>query len=180
MLPLQVTHAKPGSAYYFFVPCHYIVADRAGHSFIYENSTGRNVQHVIDGVGKPQVVTNFQVCKHPQGNAKSSEALTIENNAFWRHATLSQRIAEHREPFTTEDLKVNNACVNIQKLLAEIGGGPDRKSVEADVQARTLWHSLYDQNAKTVEFSFYLGDVVHADGTRTERRSEYLKFALAA
>jgi penicillin V acylase-like amidase (Ntn superfamily) len=49
--------------YYFLVPCHYIVADRAGRSFIYENSTGRNVQHVIDGVGTPQVATNFQVHK---------------------------------------------------------------------------------------------------------------------
>lgn len=164
--------------YYFLVPCHYIVADRAGHSFIYENSTGRNVQHVIDGEGTPQVVTNFQVCKHPQGDAKSAEALTIENNAFWRHATLSHRIAKHHAPFTTEDLKANNACVNIQKLLAEIGGGPDGKSVEANVQVRTLWHSLYDQHAKTVEFSFYLGDVVHADGTRTERRSVYIPFTL--
>jgi len=34
--------------------------DRAGDSFVYENSTGRNVQHVIDGGGRPQIVTNFQ------------------------------------------------------------------------------------------------------------------------
>jgi hypothetical protein len=33
--------------------------------------------------------------------------------------------------------------------------------------------------AKTVEFSFYLDDVEHADGTRTEHRSDYLKFTLA-
>jgi penicillin V acylase-like amidase (Ntn superfamily) len=26
--------------YYFMAPCHYIVADRAGDSFVYENSTG--------------------------------------------------------------------------------------------------------------------------------------------
>jgi hypothetical protein len=43
--------------YYFLVPCHYIVADRDGNSFIYENSTGRNVQHVIEGEGRPQVAT---------------------------------------------------------------------------------------------------------------------------
>jgi hypothetical protein len=51
--------------YYFMVPCHYIVADRAGDSFVYENSTGRNVQHVIDGGGRPQIVTNFQLHRHP-------------------------------------------------------------------------------------------------------------------
>jgi hypothetical protein len=160
-------------------PCHYIVADRAGNSFIYENSTGRNVQHVIDGVGKPQVVTNFQIHRHPDSDVLPAGTLTIENNAFWRYATLAQRIAERHQPFTTEDLKANNACVNIQKLTATIGGGHAGKSVAADVQSRTLWHSLYDQHAKTVEFSFYLGEVVHADGTRTEHRSEYLKFTLA-
>ncbi len=57
--------------------------------------------------------------------------------------------------------------------------GSDGKSAAADVQSWTLWHSLYDQQAKTVEFSFYLGDVVHSDGSRTERRSDYLKFVLA-
>jgi hypothetical protein len=165
--------------YYFLVPCHYIVADRAGRSFIYENSTGRNVQHVIDGVGTPQVATNFQVHKHPNSDAIPREALSLENNAFWRYARLAQRIAARHKPLTTEDLKANNACVNIQQLLTEMGAGSDGKSAAADVQSRTLWHSLYDQQAKTAEFSFYLGDVVHSDGSRTERRSDYLKFTLA-
>lgn len=164
--------------YYFLVPCHYIVADRSGHSFIYENSTGRNIQRIIDGVGNPQVVTNFQIHKHPNVAAIPAGSLTIENNAFWRYSTIAQRIAEHRGPFTREDIVGNNACVNIQKLLAEVGTGHGGKSVAANVQARMLWHSLYNQHMKTVEFSFYLGDVVHADGTRTERRSDYLKFTL--
>jgi hypothetical protein len=51
--------------YYFMVPSDYIVAGRAGDSFVYENSTGRNVQHVIDGGGRPQIVTNFQSHRHP-------------------------------------------------------------------------------------------------------------------
>jgi hypothetical protein len=31
--------------YYRFIPCRYLVADLAGHSFVYENSTGRNAQY---------------------------------------------------------------------------------------------------------------------------------------
>jgi hypothetical protein len=46
------------------------------------------------------------------------------------------------------------------------------------MNARTVWHSLYDQQAGTLEVSFYLGEEVHADGTRRERRSDYLKVAL--
>jgi hypothetical protein len=42
---------------YMFAPLHYIVADRTGASFVYENSTGRNTQYLFAGDGRPQVVT---------------------------------------------------------------------------------------------------------------------------
>jgi hypothetical protein len=48
------------------------------------------------------------------------------------------------------------------------------------MNARTVWHSLYDQQAGTLEVSFYLGEEVQADGTRRERRSDYLKVTLEA
>lgn len=165
---------------YVFVPCHYIVADRAGNSFIYENSTGRNAQHVIAGTGEPQVVTNFQVHKHPTPDEMPDGPLTLENNAFWRYRTLTYLIARRRDLFTPEDLKSNNACVNVLEMLNEMDADSARMSIAANVQARTLWHALYDQQAGTAELSFYLGEEAHAGGTRTERRSDYLKFALGA
>jgi hypothetical protein len=166
--------------YYRLVPCHYIVADKTGNSFIYENSTGRNVQHVIDGAGQPQVVTNFQIHKHPGPDTMPTGPLTLETNAFWRYQTLTDRIAQRQAPFTVDDMKADNACVNIMELLDTVAADPAAGSVAAGIQARTLWHSLYDQRAGTVEISFYLGDEVHADGTRTEQRSDYLSFALGA
>jgi hypothetical protein len=164
--------------YYAFVPCHYIVADKAGSSFIYENSTGRNVQHIIDGEGQPQVVTNFQIHNHPTPDQMPAGALTLETNAFWRYQTLAARISEHEGPFTPEDLKDNNACVNILRLFEEMGNDPEFGSIAANVQARTLWHSLYDQATGKVDFSFYLGESENADGMLHERRSDYLGFAL--
>lgn len=165
---------------YVFVPCHYIVADRAGNSFIYENSTGRNAQHVIDGAGEPQVVTNFQLHRHPTPDTMPGGPLTLENNAFWRYRTLTDLIARRHDPFTPEDLKSNNACVNILEMLEEVSAGSGDGSIAANVQSRTLWHALYDQQAGIAEFSFYLGEEANSDGTRTERRSDYLKFALGA
>ena len=64
------------------------------------------------------------------------------------------------------------------KLFEELGTAPAFGSITANVQARTLWHSLYDQAAGNVEFSFYLGESENADGTLRERRSDYLEFAL--
>lgn len=166
--------------YYFFAPCHYIIADKTGHSFIYENSTGRNSQYVIDGGGKPQVVTNFQVHKHIDPESMPSGPLTPATNAFWRYRTLMDRIAGNRRPFTPEDLKANNACVNIRRLLDIVGGDQDVESVAAGIQSRTLWHSLYDLDGLSVEISFYLGESKQADSTYIERRSEYLTFRLGA
>ena len=80
----------------------------------------------------------------------------------------------------SDDLKANNDCVNIMRLFEQMGADPTYGSIAANVQSRTLWHSLYDQQAGTVEFSFYLDEKAHADGTHTERRSDYLTFALDA
>jgi hypothetical protein len=66
------------------------------------------------------------------------------------------------------------------KLFEEMSADPAYGSIAANVQSRTLWHSLYDLQAGSAEFSFYLGENVHADGTRTEHRSDYLRFALEA
>lgn len=164
--------------YYAFVPCHYIVADRAGNSFIYENSTGRNVQHVIDGNDQPQIVTNFQVHKHPTLDQMPKGGLSLETNAFWRYRTLADRIDGRKGAFTTEDLKINNASVNISRMLDVMRSDPGSLSIAANLQARTLWHSLYDQDHRTVETSFYLGEETWPDGTRHERRSDYIAFGL--
>lgn len=166
--------------HYFFIPCHYIVADRSGKSFIYENSTGRNVQHVLDGMGRPQVVTNFQVHKHPTTDAMPTGAPTFETNAFWRYRTLVDRIAGHEGLFTKDELQTNNACVNILRVYEAMGAGPAESAIADIVEARTVWHGLYDQHAGTLDVSFYLGDDPMPDGTRGERRSEYLTFTLDA
>ena len=125
-------------------------------------------------------MTNFQLHKHPTIDAMPGGPLTPETNAFWRYRTLVERIARHVGPFTPDDLKASSACVNIRSLLDTIGSDAAGRSVAAGIQSRTLWHSLYDQHARTADFSFYLGEDLQPDGTRTERRSEYLRFILDA
>jgi predicted choloylglycine hydrolase len=164
--------------YYRFMPCHYVVADRAGHSFIYENSTGRNAQYVVDGNGRPQVITNHQVYKHGTAEQMSVAMLTLENNSFWRYRTLLDRLTAHKGLFTADEVKQSTACVNAYDHLPAMLAAAPPERVAAVAQGRTVWHSLYDQRVGTVEFSFYLGENVKEDGTRTELRSEYLKFTL--
>ncbi len=164
--------------YYALVPCHYLVADRNGNSFVYENSTGRNVQHVIPGGGRPQVATNFQLYRHPTRAQMPAGALTLETNAFWRYQALEDRIIAQGGSFGPEEIKATNACANILRLIEASGASGATSPAIANLGARTLWHSLYDQQECAVAISFYLGDEVRPDGSRGERRTDYLRFAL--
>jgi hypothetical protein len=164
--------------YYTLVPCHYMIADRVGASFVYENSTGRNAQYITDGDGGPQIVTNFQLYKHPTPDQIPQGPLTLETNAFWRYQKILERISEHEGLFAKDEIKENNAGVDIFKLLQILKSDPKQSSIAAGVDSRTLWHSLYNQNEKTAEFSFYLGEDEGANGVPKERRSKYFKFTL--
>jgi predicted choloylglycine hydrolase len=166
--------------FYTFVPNHYIVADRSGNSFVYLNSTGRNVQHIIGGQGRPQVVSNFQLHRHPTLEHMPDGPLTFQTNAFWRYRTLADLIARQDRPFELEDLKSNNAHVNVGAMIQKMGGERMLPGMAANVAPRTLWHSIYDQQAGTARISFYLGEPVEGDGERDERRSRYLEFPLSA
>jgi len=164
--------------YYRFVPCQYIVGDRSGRSFVYANSTGRNSQHVTEGSGRPQIVTNFQLYRHPATAQMPDRALSAQNNAFWRYRRMESQIAEHVNGLAPAHIKDISASVNIQRVLDALGGDAAKQGVAALKTARTIWHSCYDLQSRTMEVSFHLGDEAPRDGRRHERRSKYLKFGL--
>ena len=55
----------------------------------YENSLGRNVQHVIEGLGHPQVITNFQIHRHSAPDQMLQGELSLETNSFWRYQNMA-------------------------------------------------------------------------------------------
>lgn len=160
--------------HYLFTPCHYIVADRTGKSFVYEISTGRNVQHVIETEEVPQVLTNFQLHKHPTADTRPGGNVTIENEAFWRHRRLTDQVSAQSDAVTAEEIRDTHSSVNILNVMATT----PIDSPLRNLPVRTLWHNIYDQQAGTVEISFYLGDEKHSDGSLSERRSDYKTFTL--
>jgi hypothetical protein len=170
--------------FYYFAPVHYIVADRTGRSFVYEHSTGRNMQHIVDGDGEPQVVTNFELYRHQNEDRLFAAPLTPETNAFWRYRFLSDRIAGHRGSFSLDDLRGLSDAVSFPGLFAgdradhEDGPLPGVGDGAANTRVRTLWHGLYDQAANTLEVRFYLGETTEPGGRQTVPRSDKATFAL--
>jgi len=136
---------------YSFTPCHYIVCDKSGDSFVWELTPDLKERTVVDGADRPQIVTNHRLSKFgttdlPQGNS------------FDRYRKLDAEIQKQGGKLSPEAVRSTNLCV----------------AVPPSVQgAATLWHSVYDLDDLTLKVSFFLG---HEGGK--ERRTPYLEFKL--
>ena len=155
--------------YAFMIPTHFLVADRYGNSFVWEWSFRQGTEHILEGGGDLQVVTNHLL--HEPVPAEVS----VKTDPGWtriRLERLTEAIASIGDGISSGDIKDANAGVRFTKAFArEITGEPD-----ADTVDRTIWHAVYDIDARSIDVSFYLGD--NEDGT--DRRSDYQSFGLSA
>lgn len=155
--------------YAFMVPAHYIVADRHGNSFVWEWSYLQYSEHVLDGGGETQLVTNHLLHEPSPAN------VPVDNDPGWtriRLAGLTDAVNRAGDGLTPQDLKDAHVCTRFTKAFArELTGNP-----KANPLARTIWHAVYDIERRGVDLSFYLED--NPDGT--DRRSPYQSFELAA
>ena len=146
--------------YYAFTPCHYIIGDSKGESFVWEYSVNLKRRYTVDGKGGPQWVTNHAIHARAYPTAESiPESLT--GSTFTRFRRLNEKINKAPVKRSTDDIRHANRCVRA------VGGGA--------VPARTLWHAMYDCHDKTLAIDFYLGE---SDASGGEKRSGYVHFRL--
>jgi hypothetical protein len=170
--------------YHVMLSCHYIVADRHGNSFIWEHSHGHNLEHIIEGEGKPQVVTNHPLHLTPSHSVPSVRSEDREaswrGDSYQRYRRLSRAIEAHPDKYSVDFLKETNACVFFDDAVER--EYTNLTSIELLTTGRTLWHSVYDTQERSLEVSFYLRDEPGADETapRLAIRSDYHRFQLRA
>ena len=130
--------------YYSFIPCHYIVGDKTGKSFIFEFSPARNRNYIIDGDG-PQCVTNHMVY-HRQ---KIDEI--PETGLGWslRRYKMLDESTRAKEKFNLEEI----AAINSQVAVP-----PNAPGNPEFAPGRTLWYAQYDLENLTLTVKFYLGE----------------------
>jgi predicted choloylglycine hydrolase len=148
--------------YYFFTPCHFVVADRSGRSFVWEHSPRRNREVIVDqdpATSGRIVCTNHLLHRWPDpaqlptdDGPDGTAALTY---ARWR--TLDEATADGAV-VDRDDIREQFAAVRFTAPIQE---------------ARTFWHALYDVDDASAEVSFFLHDL---DGT--SRYSRPMRFAL--
>jgi predicted choloylglycine hydrolase len=152
--------------FYMFIPCQYIVGDRAGNSFVFEFSPERDATALTEGDG-PQCITN-----HPVSRYESVEDFPADSqlSTYERYRALSQA-TEGRTKFSLGEIAAINASVAVP---------PEASGNDTYAPGRTLWHSLYDADTRTLRVKFYLGERPDpADSSRVVLEySPYLEFTL--
>jgi hypothetical protein len=132
--------------YYFFVPCHFVVADRSGASFVWEHSPRRNREIVVDS---DQVRGGRVACT---------------NHLLHRWPDTTQ--------LPTDPGPTGMAALSYDRWRAldafAAGGVVDRDEIAATfealrftapiAEARTFWHATYDTEAAEAELSFWTHD----------------------
>ena len=140
--------------YYTFVPCHYLVADRAGRAFVWEYDTGHNQEHIVRADG-PLAVTNHLLHRYPR---LADLPAGPGNGLTYDRARRLDAALHEPGPLGADQLTARHATIQIYA---------------PGVPVRTLWHAIYDVAALRMDVSFYLGD-----GPAGPRRSDYQSFRL--
>lgn len=153
--------------YYSYLPCHYIIGDREGNSFVWEWSHARNKHYIIDGDGRPQITTNFMLHKYLATKELPEESATF--GSFNRYRNLAGRIAREQGNCTPAFMKANN-----QSVACTIATSPGRAA------NRTLWHALYDTHECRLDVDFYLRETADPENPNIPNviRSPYVTITL--
>lgn len=130
--------------YYSFIPCHYIIGDRSGKSFIFEFSPTRNRSIIIDGDG-PQCVTNHLVFHHQ----KVDEFPETDLSWSMRRYKMLYESIRAKEKFTVGEIAGINESVAVP---------PNAPPDPAITPGRTLWYAQYDLENLELAVKFYLGE----------------------
>jgi predicted choloylglycine hydrolase len=146
--------------YYIFVPCHFLVADRSGRSFVWEYSPGHNREFIVEApAGRPMVCTNHLLHRWPDPAQLPREPVSAGTAAYtydrWR--ALDTQVA-------------SAARVEVEDLREQLDSV---RFVHPTPGVRTLWQTVYDLDDAAVEMCFFIDD----HGAQS-RYTEPVRFAL--
>jgi hypothetical protein len=156
---------RGASFYYTSIPCHYVVADRHGHAFIWENAVDLSGGHVIEEDG-PLVSTNYlrHLYPDPEKVPEDHDPLGL----YGRERTVRACFTGQGK-FSTEEIRANAERVSPRAIV------PTGRAA-----GRTLWYAQYVPEERRVDVDFYLGETPKPGGGREIRRSPVVELSLAA
>lgn len=137
--------------YYFFTPCHYMVADRTGRAVVWEHSPRRNREVVVeqDPTGPGRLVcTNHLLHRWADPSLLPDDSGPIGTAALTYHRWRTLTAAN-----------ADGAVVDSETITEQFAAV---RFTAPLVEARTFWHATYDVDDASAAVSFWLHD---ADST---------------
>ena len=89
--------------YYFLLPCHYIIGDTSGDSFVWEYTPDLTERFVTDGDGDPQCITNHSLQRYA-GSREFRQSLQ-SSSSVQRYRTLVKETAADDSLKSHDDMK---------------------------------------------------------------------------
>lgn len=152
--------------YYRSVPVHLLIADRFGNSFVWESSSARNQEFILENSEQPQIVTNYLLHRFPDFDSFPEES-EERDDPFNRYKRLHNAVEEQPSALSEEEIQV-------------VAREAEFKSPAANgVITRTLMHNLYNQQRKTLKISFYVNEQRSTEESPQIQRSKYFQFQLS-
>ncbi len=146
-----------------WVPCHFMVADASGDSFLWSTHIAADPVRIEGHTGRPLCATNH-VPEHPLADIPQR----VESEG--RLARFERAVAEVRGQ---TGRATREGIIDASRTVAADAPAGEGQ-YQAVSPARTLWHAIYDLKTRSLSVDFYLGE-----GSENEiRRSPYLEFGL--
>jgi hypothetical protein len=171
---------KENSHYFSFIPCHYLIADNKGDSFIFEIDHQTQEIFFIDGEAKPQVMTNHPVQMFPsiEHFPEKSSFLEAGTSSFQRYHQLIEQLESDLPPYSFETIKSLCGAVAVSELVKSIPSDVRMQILSQPGLSMTLWHCIYNCSKRNLQVKFLTKKEVTKDGGYSEEYSDYYTFQL--
>jgi len=144
--------------YYIFVPCHFLVADRSGRSFVWEYSRGHNREHIVEPEAPgPLVCTNHLLHRWPDPARLPEDPRSAGTAAF----TYDRWRALETQSAATAMVDADDVRAHLDTVRFTL----------PSPGVRTLWQAIYDLDQASLELSFFTGDRRGVTTTQTTSAS---------
>jgi len=136
--------------YYMSIPCLYMVSDARGRSFVAEKSPSGNRVVLTERESEPLIMTNFALSRFERDDSMPEDDGLEQGFVYARYRILKEALAG-QELLTTSQLAQIAHDASFDALCGPRSEGDLRP-------VRTIYSSLYDIDARTMNLSCYMGE----------------------
>lgn len=144
--------------YTMWVPCHYMIADSSGDAFVYSRDVSPSAPVIRPGDSKRPLCATNHIPGHVVADVPEIE------NSMQRLAHLEATV---ESLMTDRGVAASDMLALAHSVAATAPAGEGQYASTSP--SRTLWHAVYDLEARSLDIDFFLGDEPSGGTRRSDR-----------